>query len=260
MTVKANSKRRLSSAIYTGHVWHRRFSPKSHAFRYRVFMLYLDLAELNQVFSLSAFWSKNKFALAHFKRSDFYGGNKLSISDSVRLKVEQELGFRPKGPIRLLTNIRYWGYIINPISCYYCFDSKDENLEAVLLEVTNTPWGERHAYVLDCDSSINNQKLLFNKTLHVSPFLPMDMQYEWQGSTPNDSLKFKLTNYRNNEKVFDAGVNFQRQTISNKSLNSLLWRFPLMTLQVFIGIHWQALKLWLKGIKIFKHQAHQGDG
>ena len=88
----------------------------------------------------------------------------------------------------------------------------------------------------------------------------MDMQYEWQGSTPNDSLKFKLTNYRNNEKVFDAGVNFQRQTISNKSLNSLLWRFPLMTLQVFIGIHWQALKLWLKGINIFKHQAHQGDG
>ena len=143
MTAKANLKRRLSSAIYTGHVWHRRLSPKSHAFKYRVFMLYLDLAELNQVFSLSKFWSKNKFALAHFKRSDFYGDGdgdgdgELTISESVRLKVEQETGVRPQGPIRLLANIRYWGYIINPISCYYCFDSKDEYLEAVLLEVTN---------------------------------------------------------------------------------------------------------------------------
>ncbi len=110
MTVKANSKRHLISAIYTGHVWHRRFSPKSHAFRYRVFMLYLDLAELNQVFSLSKFWSKNKFAMAHFKRSDFYGDNELTISESVRSKVEQEIGVRPQGPIRLLANIRSVSY------------------------------------------------------------------------------------------------------------------------------------------------------
>ena len=260
MAAKSNSQQHLNSAIYTGNVWHRRLSPKSHAFQYRVYMLYLDLAELDKVFSLSRFWSKNKFSIARFQRSDFFGDNEVVISESVRSKVEQEIGVRPQGPIRLLANIRYWGYIINPINCYYCFDTNDEKIEAVLLEVTNTPWGEKQAYVLSCDPSVDSQKISFQKKLHVSPFLPMDMRYEWQGCAPADRLKFSLTNFREDEKVFAAGVDFQRQTISSKSLNSLLWQFPLMTLQVFIGIHWQALKLWLKGLKIFNHQPHRSDG
>ncbi len=257
MTHNPDLQRPMKSAIYTGNVWHRRLSPKSHAFQYHVFMLYLDLAELDQVFSLSRFWSKSKYSLAHFKRSDFFGSEALSINESVRLKVEQNTGVRPLGPIRLLANIRYWGYIINPISCYYCFDIGGEKLEAVLLEVTNTPWGEKQSYVLPCDTNVNSQKISFNKTFHVSPFMPMDMQYEWQGSSPAETLTFKLTNFQDSEKVFDAGVNFKRQTLSGKSLNNLLLRFPFMTLQVFLGIHWQALKLWLKGLKIFNHRPQE---
>jgi len=257
---------RLSSAIYSGTVWHQRLSPKRHAFKYSVFMMYLDLAELDQVFAGSILWSSRQWSPARFKRSDFFGDSAISLADTVRDSVEQATGNRPLGPIRLLANIRYWGFIINPISCYYCFDSSGSRLEAVLLDVTNTPWNERQQYVLPCDSQSSEQKISFNKEMHVSPFMPMNMAYQWCGSAPDEQLVFSLSNYlidgnksdsnntlSENRKVFSAGVNLRREDITPLALSKILWRFPLMTLKVFFGIHWQALKLWLKGLKIFAH-------
>lgn len=261
----------MNSAIYSGTVWHQRLSPKAHAFKYRVFMMYLDLAELDQVFLSNALWSCKKFAPARFKRSDFLGDAKHSLEDTVRERVALETGKRPCGPIRLLANIRYWGFIINPISCYYCFDSTGTRLEAMLIDVTNTPWKECQQYVLSCDSDVKKQTISFNKTMHVSPFMPMDMEYQWTGSAPDDQLAFTLSSFISNtnelssdtdfnsdkKKVFSAGVTLKREEINTSSLTLILLRFPLMTFKVFTGIHWQALKLWLKGLTVFKHPSRR---
>ncbi len=249
-----SSSKRLQSAIYSGWVWHQRHSPKAHGFRYKVFMLYLDLAELDQVFNRRLLWSQKRMALARFKRSDFYGDAQRELGDCVRDRVAEELGFRPTGPIRMLANIRYWGYVINPITCYYCFDATGTRLEAMLLEVTNTPWKERQSYVLRCDTQVNKQQIRFDKTLHVSPFMPMAMEYLWQGSAPGEDLQFTISNYQQQARVFDAGVNFKRHPIKAFTMNFFLLTYPLMTLKVFAGIHWQAVKLFLKGLKIFKHK------
>ena len=273
---KHSAAQNFSSAIYSGTVWHQRLSPKRHAFKYRVFMMYLDLAELDRVFAGSILWSSKQWSPARFKRTDFFGDEAISLDDTVRDSVEQATGNRPLGPIRLLTNIRYWGFIINPISCYYCFDSSGTRLEAMLLDVTNTPWNERQQYVLPCDSELNEQKINFTKAMHVSPFMPMNMMYQWCGSAPNEKLVFSLSNFlaesvdgsgvtvsestdgSSKTKVFAAGVNLVREEITPAALAMILLRFPLMTLKVFFGIHWQALKLWLKGLKIFTHPPHQG--
>lgn len=249
----------MNSAIYSGQVWHQRLSPKAHAFQYRVFMMYLDLAELDEVFAGNALWSAHRLSPARFKRSDFLGDSECSLADTVRDRVEKEIGKRPSGPIRLLANIRYWGFIINPISCYYCFDSSGTVLEAILLDVTNTPWKERQQYVLSCDISVAEQKIDFSKAMHVSPFMPMDMDYQWSGSAPGQRLVFTLNNFSDSKKVFAAGVNLEREEISPFKLTMILFRFPLMTIKVFLGIHWQALKLWLKGLKIFKHPPHHSS-
>lgn len=242
-----------NSAIYSGTVWHRRMGSKPHGFRYRVFMMYLDLAELDAVFSINYLWSSRWYALARFKRSDFLGDPQKPLSDEVRAYVQNHLGFRPRGPIRVLANIRYWGFIINPISCYYCFDTTGTQLEAIVLEVTNTPWQERRVYVLPCDSRQSKQCIQFAKAMHVSPFMPMDMQYEFAGAIPGQQLKFQLSNFSHGVKVFSAGVHFRRQAINASSLSRILLSFPLMTLKVYVGIHWQALRLWLKGVKVVAH-------
>lgn len=254
----------MNSAIYAGKVWHQRLSPKAHAFQYDVFMMYLDLAELDQVFSTSMLWSTKRLSPARFRRADFFGDASCSLDDAVRDKVQLATGNRPCGPIRLLANIRYWGFIINPISCYYCFDSTGTHLETMLIDVTNTPWNECQQYILSCDTRVQEQKISFTKEMHVSPFMPMNMEYQWCGSSPDERLEFTLTSFMANDKsgdinkVFSAGVNLQREEINSFSLNWILLRYPLMTLKVFAGIHWQALKLWLKGLNIFTHPVRHG--
>ena len=144
----------LNSAIYTGQVRHRRFSPKSHAFLYNVFMVYLDLQEVDDVFEQSRWWSSDRFNIAQFKRSDFFDKHADgSLYDAVSSWLERENGSRPEGPIRMLANLRYFGFIINPITCYYCFDKTGKKLQTIILEVTNTPWGEYCKYILNVTDS-----------------------------------------------------------------------------------------------------------
>lgn len=261
----------LQSCIYTGLVWHQRTQPKVHQFNYRVFMMYLSLDELDALLALSRFWGKRWYHLARFKREDFYGETDRCISDCVREKIQNDLGFTPTGPVRLLANVRYFGYITNPISCYYCYDQHD-NLVAQLLAVTNTPWGEKHSYVIDLrdQASSDRVEVGFQKQMHVSPFMPMNIQYQWQGLKPGEQLKFSLSNclksaastdsMRNagqskakTTPIFKAGVNFSRVEINKHSLNQVLLSYPVMTLKVLAGIYWQALRLFIKRINIFPH-------
>lgn len=265
------------SAIYTGEVWHKRHTPREHSFAYKVFMVYLDLAELDTVFSLSSWWSKrNKFWPAFYNRDDYFkhpSSPSLPLTESVSKAVHDELGFTPQGPIRLLTNLRYFGYLTNPISIYYCFDTCGENLEALLIEVTNTPWGERQHYVLDCREGIGLHQrqpvteIEFGKTMHVSPFIPMNMRYRWSGNVPGDLLSYRLCNWQyplseapeegsdESSLYFSAGVNFSRLPMNRKNMKQVLIHFPLMTVKVISAIYWQALRLRLKGIKFLPHPA-----
>lgn len=250
----------MHSAVYEGWVRHRRLTPRPHAFRYRICLLWLDLAELDQVFAGRWFWSLGRPNLASFRREDYLGDPTLPLDEAVRREVEAATGHRPEGPIRLLTHPRYFGYVFNPISLYYCYAPDGETLDAIVAEVTNTPWRERHRYVLPCMADRGSaDKLRFRtpKALHVSPFLPMDLEYAWRLTRPGERLLVHLEDWQGGRKPFDATLNLARRPLDGVSLARALWRYPFMTGQVILGIHWQALRLWLKGVPVHDHPEHR---
>lgn len=250
-----------ASAIYAGTVWHRRREPIDHAFSYQLFMMYLDLGELDEVFGGNPLWSSRRPAPAWFRRSDYLGDPGQPLAEAVGDVLERETGQRPRGPIRLLTHLRYFGYCFNPVSFYYCFDPGGEDVEAVVAEITNTPWQERHTYVLDRGRGDVRGTMLwrrFAKAFHVSPFLGMDLEYEWSMTEPGEELFVHMQDYRESRKIFDATLRLRRQEISSGALTRSLLRFPLMTLRVISAIHLQALRLKLKGAIFHPHPAKAG--
>ena len=241
----------MNSCLYLGQVRHRRFRPHHHAFRYRLFMVYLDLAELEQVFDRRWLWSTRRPALAWFRRADHSGDPHLPLDTWIRQRVEETTGQLPQGPIRLLTQLRYYGYCFNPISIYYCFTPDGEQVEAVVAEVTNTPWRERHCYVLPAAGGRHDY--LFPKRLHVSPFMPLELDYRWRCNIPGATLGVHMDVLQQGEKLFDATLSLRRQAITGPALAAVLCRFPVMTLQVIGAIYWEALRLWWKKTPLFDH-------
>ena len=246
----------MKSAIYFGQVRHRRMAPVVHEFSYRMFMMYLDLAELPRLFQDRWFWSASRPALARFRREDHLGAPEVPLDQAVRDLVADKTGRQPRGPIRLLTQLSYFGYVFNPVSFYYCYNEADNMLETIVAEVNNTPWGERHCYVLpqSMNHGTDERKHYFPaKEMHVSPFMQMDVDYDWRFNTPGEQLTTHMENARKGRKIFDATMVLQRKEISAGSLAGVLIRFPLITLKIIAAIHWQALKLWLKGAPVHDH-------
>lgn len=253
----------MNSRIYSGILGHCRHMPTINQFRYSVFMLYLDLDELDSLFDKFLLWSTKRVNFAWFKRSDHLGDPSQPLSESVRDLVSEKTGRRPLGPIRLLTNLRYFFYKSNPVSFYYCFEADGITVHSIVAEVTNTPWGEMYCYVLGHDQLEDSQQgsadhLFYrtDKVFTVSPFMPLDMQYGFEFSVPSDSLLVKMQNFRQGKRVFDVNLSLDAQPITRASLAKQLLAIPLMSFKVTAGIYWQALRIGLKGVPFLGH-AHE---
>jgi DUF1365 family protein len=248
----------MHSALYTGRLDHRRLSPVAHAFSYRLCLAWLDLAELDEVFARRWFWSTRRPAFARFRRADFLGDAMIPLDQAARDRVERETGRRPAGPVRLLTQMRTFGHCFNPVSFYYCYDARGQKVEAVVAEVTNTPWHERHAYVLrppDEQPADAPMRFKLAKAFHVSPFMPMDLDYDWRFTVPGARLVVHMENRRLGKRLFDATLALERREINGRSLATALARYPFASLKGVARIYWQALCLWAKRVPFHPHPA-----
>ncbi len=241
------------SAIFEGRVRHRRHRPKKLHFEYSMFMVYLDLDELDELFRRSWLWSTRRPAPAWFRRKDHHGDPGLTLEEATRRLVEEQLGFRPSGPIRLLTHLRYWGYVMNPVSFYWCWSGDGSAVEAIVAEVHNTPWGERHCYVFDVRDQSPPWRFDFDKSFHVSPFMPMEQQYDWRFDVPGDAIEVHMFNRESGDVMFDASLNLERRSMTAGRLRSVLVRYPMMTVKVVWGIYRQAFRLGLRGVPFHPH-------
>ena len=246
----------MESRIYTGHVGHQRLAPVGNSFRYSLFFLYLDLAELDTVFADRWLWSIERPNWASFRRSDHFRPGVLPLDPAVRDEVQRQLGFRPGGPIRLLTHLRYLGYCFNPISIYYCFAGDGRSLEALLVEIHNTPWGEEYLRAFDSRSGPSGgewHSYRLDKEFHVSPFMPMEMSYDWRFTTPGKELSVRMTSLQQETELFHASLHLHQQELAGVNLAKTLLRWPFMTAKVIAAIYWQALRLKRKGVPFCPH-------
>lgn len=253
----ARNDKRLHSCLYVGTLRHRRFAPRPHAFRYRLCMTWLDLSELDDVFRGRWLWSTRHPSLAWLRRADYLGDPAVTLDQAVRDWVQRETGLRPNGPVRLLTHLRTFGHCFNPVSFYYCYDATGARVETIVAEITNTPWNERHAYVLPVPGNDGGTasplRFRFGKSFHVSPFMPMDIEYDWRFSVPGDRLAVHMANRRAGAKLFDATLVLDRRPLSTTNLAGALLRYPFATAEVVRAIYWQALRLWLKRVPFHTH-------
>ncbi|MBH98170.1 MAG: chromosome partitioning protein ParA [Rhodospirillaceae bacterium] len=248
----------MKSCIFEGQVKHSRTTPVKHDFKYQLFMMFLDLAELKDVFDGRLFWSVGGLGIAQFRRKDHFGDPEQPLHESVRDLVEKNTGQRPKGPIRLLTQLSYFGYGFSPVCFYYCFDSSGTTVQTIIVEVNNTPWGEQHCYVLTDPSEVKKNSIKcfeLSKEFHVSPFMEMGLVYKWTFSDPSKILFIHMENFKNENKLFEATLRLKRTEINGRSLCRLLIVYPLITVRLVVGIYWQALRLWLKKCPVYAHPA-----
>ncbi|MCB9654118.1 MAG: DUF1365 domain-containing protein [Deltaproteobacteria bacterium] len=259
---------RGETALYVGAVRHARYAPRRHVFRLPLYMLYLDLEELATMRSSWVF-GVEKPGLLSYRRADYLGRSTHALREEVLNVVESTLGIRTTGPIRLLTQVRAFGFVFNPVSFYYCFEEDGTTLAAVVAEITNTPWGERHRYVLgrelgrdqhgdpdrhnDGRAPFERIRGTFQKDFHVSPFFPMDQQYAWCFTKPTSSLSVVMKNRQGDRTVFSAQLALRRRSLSTRSLLGVALRMPAQSARTLGMIYAHAGLLWLKRVPVFDH-------
>jgi DUF1365 family protein len=219
-------------------------------------MVYLDLDELPSLVGRGGLIASRKYSAGSLLRSDHLFDNSLSLGTEVRQIVQEQTGTSPTGPIRLLTQLRYCGYYFSPLNVFYVFDEGDTRVQYVVAEVNNTPWKERHCYVLwDGNRTGQADSLQFShaKEFHVSPFMGMEMEYRWSLSEPGETSTIQLANLEDSRNVFDAGMTLRRRELNKQQLRRMTVRYPFMTAQIGAAIYFQALRLWWKKCPFYPH-------
>jgi DUF1365 family protein len=265
------------SAIYFGTVAHERSAPVQYRFQYRLWMAYLDLAELPDLVGPGKLLSDRKFAAASFLRNDHGGDSHLPLDDAYRQLVLTQTGILPAGPIRLLTLLRHWGYHFSPLNLAYCFDRTGQQVEFIVAEVSNTPWRERHCYVLWSGNAETAQRdtsaeggfdavapdshvplaqapqmrYVHRKEFHVSPFMDMQATYHWKITPPGNRLTVRIASEHEKHRFFRAGMSLARMPLNRANLRRALVANPCVPAKVMVGIYYQALRLWMKNAPYF---------
>ena len=244
----------MKSSLYVGEVRHQRKSPKRHAFRYQVFMAHLFLDEINEVFKKNWFWSVDRFNFSSFFRKDYHKPAEKSLSSAVRETMSEQLDYPVEGPISIITHLRTFGYCFNPVTFYYCWDENKKTPHALMAEITNTPWHERYSKCFQLKNNVGEKSIhAFQKEFHVSPFIGMDIDYDWRFWGPNEKFKVDMSLRENAKLFFTAHLNLTKKPFSPIIMTWALLRFPLLTFRITLGIYWHALLLRLKGCKFYSH-------
>lgn len=242
-----------ASGIYQGRLRHRRLSPVEHSFEYRVWMLLVDLDELPELFDRHPLWSARRPAPVRFRRSDYLGDPAQPLAGAARDLVEHRTGRRLGGPVRLLTMARTLGAGYNPVSFYYLYEEDGGAVQAMIGEVTNTPWGERHHYVIERHGPGAAIGGRMAKRMHVSPFMPMEQTYEWSSSEPGERLGVRIANRERGELVFDASLALRRRELTPAAMTTVPLSHPPQVIAAIGRIYGNALRLRLKGAPFFPH-------
>ena len=242
-----------NSRLFEGSVRHRRHGDGAHDFNYSLDLVLLDLDELDGLPSHLP-WRGKRWAPRSFRRSDYFAAQDSNLDNAVRDCILAELGFRPAGRILLLTQLRSFGYLFNPVSFYLCHDDHHQ-LVAVIAEITNTPWRERHAYVLDARSETPQEvhDWSFEKVFHVSPFHGMDHIYRWQLQLHKDGLVVAMVNEREGKHVFDVTLAGDFQGLHRHGVARQVRRSPFQSQRLHFAIYWHALRLFLKRVTFHRH-------
>jgi len=250
----------MEPAIYTGTLRHRRFEPARHEFTYPLFMAFLDVDRIPELMAVSPFSSYNRFNWASFDERDHFGDPGLPLRDRLKADAAQHDIRLPDGPIFLLTHLRYLGYNFNPISLFYCYDAEGK-LGTILAEVNNT-FGESRNYWLSTASVEDPSSPHVHrckKSMHVSPFMPMELDYRFALPAPGERLVAHMTTLDGGHSLFDATLALHREPWSAPALHRALRRFPWVTAKVITAIHWEALKLYLKKVPVYTHPARRRE-
>lgn len=248
----------LVSCLYEGTLDHARLGAVPHAFSTSVAMAWLALEELPGALDGHPLWSARRAAPMRYRREDFHGPAGVPLDDAVRDTVAEATGRRPEGPIRLLAHLRTWGWSFNPIAFYMVLSPDRRRVDTLLAEVTNTPWHERHAYVLPIDAPDHRLGTRFPKALHVSPFLDMDLDHAISFTAPGaDDVTICMDDWRGDEKVFAATLRLHRRPLDRPTMGDILRRHPVPAQRVSAGIYREALKLRAKGAPFRRHPKHE---
>lgn len=247
------------SNIYLGNISHRRFSPKKHNFNYSLYMLALDVADVEKAEKGIGLFGFSWYHPLRFFEKDYLRGEPNGLRQRITNKVITLNGHTEIHRIVMLVQVRCFGIYFSPANFYFCYD-KDNTCTQMLAEVSNTPWNERHYYLVDL---LSDKESTNKKNFQVSPFLDLNMTYFWQVKPPShdkDQLVIHIENKRINQenknldKIFDASLILKKQLFSQKNLLKVWCQLPAMTVKVVLSIYWQALKLFLKRIPFLGYQ------
>ena len=240
----------MKTGIYRGNTWHARHVPTFHSFNYRIFMFGLDLDEADAVHARTRFFSNRGFNWAWLRRADYCPGHP-ELRQAVLDRAAALAGKPIEGKVFMLANLRYLGLYFSPVNFY--FIGPQDSPDWLLAEVSNTPWNERHYYLVDIHAP-----QITEKKFHVSPFNPTDMQYRWQIKPEQHQLLLQLEAWRESRE-FEAGMTLSRTPLDSASLFRMLLATPVMTIKIVVGIYWEALKLFIKRAPFYAHPGNRSD-